>query len=103
MVTSFSQFTLIKVKKIFRKSQPQFWEKLRELRLRRNSSLLIKKRVFVNLVYLVQVFHLLGYGFVDFDNPHSAQRAVAALQSKGVQAQMARVNSCPLTLFYFDI
>ena len=43
MVTSFSQFTLIKVKKIFRKSQPQFWEKLRELRLRRNSSLLIKK------------------------------------------------------------
>jgi len=40
------------------------------------------------------MFLLLGYGFVDFDSPHSAQLAVSALQSKGVQAQMARVSYC---------
>ena len=34
----------------------------------------------------------LGYGFVDFDSPTSAQRAVVALQTKGVQAQMAKVR-----------
>ena len=39
-----------------------------------------------------QLFFISGYGFVDFDSPISAQRAVAALQSKGIQAQMARVS-----------
>lgn len=34
---------------------------------------------------------LLGYGFVDFEHPQSAQAAVAALSSKGIQAQMAKV------------
>ena len=29
---------------------------------------------------------------MDFDNPNSAQRAVSALQSKGIQAQMAKVR-----------
>ena len=36
MVTSFSQFTPIEVKKILRNSQPQFGGKLGKLRLRRN-------------------------------------------------------------------
>ncbi|KAG7255672.1 hypothetical protein CRUP_017474 [Coryphaenoides rupestris] len=31
-----------------------------------------------------------GYGFVDFDSPATAQKAVAALKSNGVQAQMAK-------------
>ncbi|XP_035030344.1 RNA-binding motif, single-stranded-interacting protein 1 isoform X1 [Hippoglossus stenolepis] len=31
-----------------------------------------------------------GYGFVDFDNPTAAQKAVAALKTTGVQAQMAK-------------
>ena len=34
-----------------------------------------------------------GYGFVDFDSPASAQKAVTALKAGGVQAQMAKVGS----------
>lgn len=33
-----------------------------------------------------------GYGFVDFDSPASAQKAVTALKAGGVQAQMAKVS-----------
>lgn len=33
-----------------------------------------------------------GYGFVDFDSPAAAQKAVAALKTTGVQAQMAKVR-----------
>lgn len=33
-----------------------------------------------------------GYGFVDFDSPAAAQKAVTALKSSGVQAQMAKVR-----------
>lgn len=33
-----------------------------------------------------------GYGFVDFDSPTSAQKAVTALKASGVQAQMAKVG-----------
>ncbi len=36
-----------------------------------------------------------GYGFVDFDSPASAQKAVTALKAGGVQAQMAKVRSQP--------
>ncbi|XP_053564119.1 RNA-binding motif, single-stranded-interacting protein 2 isoform X2 [Bombina bombina] len=32
-----------------------------------------------------------GYGFVDFDSPGAAQKAVTALKSSGVQAQMAKM------------
>ncbi|MEE6471562.1 hypothetical protein FKM82_009302 [Ascaphus truei] len=32
-----------------------------------------------------------GYGFVDFDSPGAAQKAVTALKTSGVQAQMAKV------------
>lgn len=43
-----------------------------------------------------------GYGFVDFDSPAAAQKAVSALKSSGVQAQMAKVRhsfkSTPHTL-----
>ena len=38
-----SQFISVKVKKNLRKSQPQFGEKLRKLRLRQNNDFLIKK------------------------------------------------------------
>jgi len=43
-----------------------------------------------------------GYGFVDFDSPHSAQLAVSALQSKGVQAQMARQQEQDPTNLYLS-
>ncbi|XP_010891030.2 RNA-binding motif, single-stranded-interacting protein 3 isoform X3 [Esox lucius] len=33
-----------------------------------------------------------GYGFVDFDSPAAAQKAVASLKASGVQAQMAKVQ-----------
>ena len=33
-----------------------------------------------------------GYGFVDFDAPGAAERAVQALQAQGIQAQMAKVR-----------
>ena len=39
----FSQFISAKVKKILRKSEVQFWEKLRKLRYRQNNGFLIKK------------------------------------------------------------
>lgn len=43
-----------------------------------------------------------GYGFVDYDNPISAQRAVAALQAKGIQAQMARQQEQDPTNLYLS-
>ena len=33
-----------------------------------------------------------GYGFVDFDSPAAAQKAVHALKTSGIQAQMAKVR-----------
>lgn len=36
-----------------------------------------------------------GYGFVDFDSPAAAQKAVASLKASGVQAQMAKVSFPP--------
>lgn len=38
-----------------------------------------------------------GYGFVDFDSPASAQKAVTALKAGGVQAQMAKVGTTCIT------
>jgi len=35
-----------------------------------------------------------GYGFVDFELAEDAVRAVTALQSQGIQAQMAKVSYC---------
>lgn len=41
-----------------------------------------------------------GYGFVDFDSPAAAQKAVASLKANGVQAQMAKVRrTCIAGLF----
>ena len=45
IVTHFRQFILVNVKKNLRKSQPQFREKLRKLRLGHNYGFLIKKNV----------------------------------------------------------
>jgi len=42
------------------------------------------------------------YGFVDFDSPAAAQRAVAALQSKGIQAQMAKQQEQDPTNLYLS-
>ncbi|KAK7887179.1 hypothetical protein WMY93_026800 [Mugilogobius chulae] len=38
----------------------------------------------------VYVFIWVCYGFVDFDSPAAAQKAVASLKASGVQAQMAK-------------
>ena len=47
-VSQFSQFISVKVKKNLRKSQAQFWEKLRKLKCRQNDDFLIKKNVYTN-------------------------------------------------------
>ncbi|XP_028399224.1 RNA-binding motif, single-stranded-interacting protein 2-like [Dendronephthya gigantea] len=44
----------------------------------------------------------LCYGFVDFEHPHSAQTAVAALTAKGIQAQMAKQQEQDPTNLYFQ-
>ena len=41
-ITDFSRFISVKVEKILRNSQAQFWEKLRKLKLRQNHGCLMK-------------------------------------------------------------
>ncbi|XP_078057116.1 RNA-binding motif, single-stranded-interacting protein 3-like [Mustelus asterias] len=43
-----------------------------------------------------------GYGFVDFDSPSAAQKAVSALKSSGVQAQMAKQQEQDPTNLYIS-
>ncbi|KAM4701734.1 RNA-binding motif, single-stranded-interacting protein 2 isoform 2-T2 [Discoglossus pictus] len=43
-----------------------------------------------------------GYGFVDFDSPGAAQKAVTALKSSGVQAQMAKQQEQDPTNLYIS-
>uniref|UniRef100_A0A8C5I5W6 RNA-binding motif, single-stranded-interacting protein 1-like n=1 Tax=Gouania willdenowi TaxID=441366 RepID=A0A8C5I5W6_GOUWI len=43
-----------------------------------------------------------GYGFVDFDSPAAAQKAVVALKSSGVQAQMAKQQEQDPTNLYIS-
>ncbi|XP_077369076.1 RNA-binding motif, single-stranded-interacting protein 2-like isoform X2 [Festucalex cinctus] len=43
-----------------------------------------------------------GYGFVDFDSPGSAQKAVTALKAVGVQAQMAKQQEQDPTNLYIS-
>ncbi|KAJ8416987.1 hypothetical protein AAFF_G00328650 [Aldrovandia affinis] len=43
-----------------------------------------------------------GYGFVDFDSPTAAQKAVLALKSSGVQAQMAKQQEQDPTNLYIS-
>lgn len=45
------------------------------------------------ILKVCRVFNYTGYGFVDFDSPTAAQKAVTALKASGVQAQMAKVGS----------
>ena len=56
-VTHCSQFISVKVQKILRKSQAQFWENLRKLRLRKTVGFHIKKQHVVReydfFVYLI--------------------------------------------------
>lgn len=42
-----------------------------------------------------------GYGFVDFESPTVAQKAVTALKNKGIQAQMAKQQEQDPTNLYF--
>lgn len=50
------------------------------------------KVLFCYLIYILHFFSLYeGYGFVDFESPAAAQKAVAALVNRGIQAQMAKV------------
>lgn len=39
-----------------------------------------------------RLYSAAGYGFVDFDSPAAAQKAVSSLKATGVQAQMAKVR-----------
>ena len=50
-VTHFSQFILVKAVKNIRKLQAQFREKLRKLRLRQNDGFLIKKYVYIIMIF----------------------------------------------------
>lgn len=43
-----------------------------------------------------------GYGFVDFDGPSAAQKAVAALKASGIQAQMAKQQEQDPTNLYIS-
>ncbi|XP_006010844.1 RNA-binding motif, single-stranded-interacting protein 1 isoform X2 [Latimeria chalumnae] len=43
-----------------------------------------------------------GYGFVDFDSPAAAQKAVVALNANGVQAQMAKQQEQDPTNLYIS-
>ncbi|KAJ8359010.1 hypothetical protein SKAU_G00155350 [Synaphobranchus kaupii] len=43
-----------------------------------------------------------GYGFVDFDSPAAAQKAVTALKASGVQAQMAKQQEQDPTNLYIS-
>ncbi|XP_077978326.1 RNA-binding motif, single-stranded-interacting protein 1-like [Glandiceps talaboti] len=43
-----------------------------------------------------------GYGFVDFDSPQSAQKAVVALQQQGIEAQMAKQQEQDPTNLYLS-
>uniref|UniRef100_A0A7N6BXL2 RRM domain-containing protein n=1 Tax=Anabas testudineus TaxID=64144 RepID=A0A7N6BXL2_ANATE len=43
-----------------------------------------------------------GYGFVDFDSPAAAQKAVTALKTNGVQAQMAKQQEQDPTNLYIS-
>ncbi|XP_077391972.1 RNA-binding motif, single-stranded-interacting protein 1 isoform X4 [Festucalex cinctus] len=43
-----------------------------------------------------------GYGFVDFDSPTAAQKAVAALKTSGIQAQMAKQQEQDPTNLYIS-
>ncbi|XP_020907433.1 RNA-binding motif, single-stranded-interacting protein 1 isoform X2 [Exaiptasia diaphana] len=43
-----------------------------------------------------------GYGFVDFENPSSAQKAVQALVTRGIQAQMAKQQEQDPTNLYIQ-
>ncbi len=60
----------------------------------------IKKQAFVKVLSntiiirltLSAFIWLIGYGFVDFQDPSDAQKAVQCLQSNGVQAQFAKVS-----------
>ncbi|XP_051526947.1 RNA-binding motif, single-stranded-interacting protein 3-like isoform X2 [Myxocyprinus asiaticus] len=44
-----------------------------------------------------------GYGFVDFDCPSAAQKAISSLKATGVQAQMAKQEQDPTNLYLSNL
>lgn len=44
-----------------------------------------------------------GYGFVDFDSPAAALKAVHALKTSGIQAQMAKVSLVCVHIFFLPV
>ena len=42
----------------------------------------------------------IGYGFVDFDSPAAALKAVHALKTSGIQAQMAKVRHAGIQTYF---
>ncbi|XP_057293021.1 RNA-binding motif, single-stranded-interacting protein 1-like isoform X1 [Hydractinia symbiolongicarpus] len=64
-------------------------------------------RIYGNIISTKAILHkdtnqCKGYGFVDFDSPVAAQRAVSALQNKGIQAQMAKQQEQDPTNLYLS-
>ncbi|XP_065666794.1 RNA-binding motif, single-stranded-interacting protein 1 isoform X11 [Hydra vulgaris] len=62
-------------------------------------------RMYGNIISTKAILHKDSnqcYGFVDFDNPVSAQRAVGALQSKGIHARMAKQQEQDPTNLYIS-
>ncbi|PIO35931.1 hypothetical protein AB205_0002580 [Aquarana catesbeiana] len=62
------------------------------------------KKMFI-LMYALLIdllYFSTGYGFVDFDSPGAAQKAVSALKSSGVQAQMAKQQEQDPTNLYIS-
>uniref|UniRef100_A0A3P9KCH2 RNA binding motif, single stranded interacting protein 2b n=1 Tax=Oryzias latipes TaxID=8090 RepID=A0A3P9KCH2_ORYLA len=58
--------------------------------------------IVITVKFLLYVLNPAGYGFVDFDSPASAQKAVTALKAGGVQAQMAKQQEQDPTNLYIS-
>lgn len=54
--------------------------------------ILCENNVFYLSFFFLILQKLIGYGFVDFESSTCAEGAVKGLQSKGIQAQMAKVG-----------
>lgn len=46
----------------------------------------------LSVIHVNTALQTTGYGFVDFDSPAAALKAVHALKTSGIQAQMAKVS-----------
>ena len=66
-VTHFSQFVSVKVKKLLRKSQAQFREKVKKLRLSQNDDFLVKKTCIIQkLCFSKLVLYVMDHFLLPF-------------------------------------